>query len=48
MNKLTVAETYPEPPQESKRENVTTMFNGFEPLTIVAKLSFLDVCLGPS
>ena len=34
-------------PQTSKMESFATVVNGWTPLTIVAKLSILDVCGGP-
>ena len=35
------------PPQTSKVQSFATVINGFEPLTVAAKLSTLDVCGGP-
>ena len=34
--------------QISKMKIFETIINGFQPLTIVAKLSLLDICDGPS
>ena len=39
-------DTQPGPPQGSKMESFTIVFNGFQQLPIVTKLSFLDICGG--